>query len=92
MQHLPKTEILKVLFAANFESGTLTWKINGARGKPREGNLAEAKVDAERYRLELRFIANADPKQWDAEVRDQFQQWAQSRAREAIDAAMKEDK
>lgn len=40
MQHLPKTEILKVLFAANFESGTLTWKINGARGKPREGNLA----------------------------------------------------
>lgn len=53
--------------------------------------LAEAKRDAERYRLELQFIANANTKIWDAEVRDQFQQWAQSRARAAIDAAMKGD-
>ena len=33
---------------------------------------------------ELRNIANATPSKWDAEVRDQFQQWAQNRARAAI--------
>ncbi len=33
---------------------------------------------------ELQNIANADPRKWDAEVRDQFQQWAQNRARAAI--------
>ena len=33
---------------------------------------------------ELRNIASAKPREWDAEVRDQFQQWAQNRARAAI--------
>ena len=33
---------------------------------------------------ELQNIANADPSKWDADMRDQFQQWAQSRARAAI--------
>jgi hypothetical protein len=33
---------------------------------------------------ELKNIANANPSKWDAEVRDQFQQWAQNRARAAI--------
>lgn len=33
---------------------------------------------------ELDFIANADPSKWDAEMRDQFLEWAQSRARAAI--------
>lgn len=33
---------------------------------------------------ELENIANANPRLWDVEVRDQFQQWAQSRARAAI--------
>lgn len=36
---------------------------------------------------ELRNIADADPSKWDAEVHDQFQQWAQSRARAAISKA-----
>ena len=33
---------------------------------------------------ELQNIANADPSKWDEETRDQFQQWAQGRARAAI--------
>lgn len=33
---------------------------------------------------ELKNIANANPSKWDAEVRDQFQQWAQNRARATI--------
>ena len=33
---------------------------------------------------ELGNIARANPKKWDEEVRDQFQQWVQNRARAAI--------
>jgi hypothetical protein len=33
---------------------------------------------------ELQNIANANPSSWDEETRDQFQQWAQNRARAAI--------
>lgn len=33
---------------------------------------------------ELQNIANAKPETWDEEVRDQFREWAQSRARAAI--------
>ena len=33
---------------------------------------------------ELKYIADANPKDWYEEMRDQFQQWAQSRARAAI--------
>ena len=33
---------------------------------------------------ELQNIANADPRKWDAEVSNQFQKWAQNRARAAI--------
>jgi len=33
---------------------------------------------------ELKNIANANPKTWDADMSDQFQQWAQSRARAVI--------
>lgn len=32
----------------------------------------------------LKGIAEADPRTWDPEMRDQFQQWAQSRARAAL--------
>lgn len=32
----------------------------------------------------LHGIANANPADWDEEVRDQFQEWAQSRARAAM--------
>jgi hypothetical protein len=35
---------------------------------------------------ELHYIAIANPKLWDEEVRDSFQQWAQSRARAALAA------
>ncbi|MFN8994323.1 MAG: hypothetical protein ACK5X3_11770, partial [Pseudomonadota bacterium] len=37
---------------------------------------------------ELQNIANADPRKWDEETRDQFQQWAQNRARVAIAKAI----
>lgn len=33
---------------------------------------------------ELQNIANAKPETWDEETRDQFREWAQSRARAAI--------
>ena len=33
---------------------------------------------------ELRNIAKANPREWGEEMRDQFQQWAQSRARHTI--------
>ena len=33
---------------------------------------------------ELQNIANANPRTWHEETRDQFQQWAQNRARSAI--------
>lgn len=35
-------------------------------------------------RAELENIANANPSTWEEDVRDQFQQWAQNRARLAI--------
>jgi ABC-type uncharacterized transport system YnjBCD ATPase subunit len=47
-----------------------------------------ALVDAEQQRdallAELRNIADAKPWTWDKNMRDQFRQWAQSRARAAI--------
>lgn len=33
---------------------------------------------------ELQNIANADPSKWEPDVRDQFRQWAQNRARVVI--------
>jgi prefoldin subunit 5 len=46
---------------------------------------AALRKDAERLRGELANIANAKPHKWDEEVRDQFQQWAQNRARAAME-------
>jgi hypothetical protein len=43
--------------------------------------LAQAAPD---LLAELQNIANANPSSWDEETRDQFQQWAQNRARAAI--------
>lgn len=45
-----------------------------------------AQVAAQRDQLlaEMRNIALAKPSEWDPEVRDQFQEWAQNRARAAI--------
>ena len=40
---------------------------------------------------ELQNIANANPITWHEDVRDQFQQWAQSRARAAIAKATGEE-
>ena len=60
------------------------------------GHLNHAEAAAELRRLhsvnaqllqELRYIANAKPLEWDEEVRGQFQEWAQNRARVAIKAA-----
>jgi len=47
------------------------------------------KLTAERGALlqELTIIATADPRKWDEDTRDQFREWAQNRARAAIDAA-----
>lgn len=39
---------------------------------------------------ELQRIADADPKKWDQEVRDQFMPWAKNRARAAIASARKQ--
>ena len=41
-------------------------------------------AENERLRDELRYIAIAKPSTWDESVRDQFQEWAQSRARYAL--------
>lgn len=63
-------------------------------GKVGDGDDPISKADAQRIVLclsahddlvaTLRGIAEADPAKWDAEVRDQFREWAQSRARFAI--------
>lgn len=59
----------------------------------REGWRYADELEQERQRLhgvnaemfaELKYIAYANPKTWYEEMRDQFQQWAQSRARAAI--------
>lgn len=53
------------------------------------GALAEVetlRAERDRYREELQTIADADPAKWETDVRDQFRQWAQNRARAAIDA------
>jgi hypothetical protein len=58
-------------------------------GKP-ERSVAQATSNARLIAAapdllaELQNIANANPREWDEEVRDQFQQWAQNRARAAI--------
>jgi len=52
-----------------------------------EGYYVEAAKGWVKFRAaeaELRNIANADPSKWDADMRDQFQQWAQNRARAAL--------
>jgi hypothetical protein len=46
------------------------------------GELLRAERDA--LRAELQHIANAKPSEWEADVRGQFQQWAQNRARAAL--------
>jgi hypothetical protein len=38
----------------------------------------------EALEIELENIANANPKKWDEDVRDQFQEWAQNRARHTL--------
>jgi hypothetical protein len=48
--------------------------------------LTEAVDNVVALRAELQNIADAKPHTWDAEVRDQFQEWAQSRARAALAA------
>ena len=52
-----------------------------------EIEVAEFRAEVKRLREELRNIANADPSTWDADVRDQFKQWAQNRARAALAGA-----
>jgi hypothetical protein len=44
----------------------------------------EAIAQRDELLAELRNIATANPRHWDEETRDQFQEWAQNRARAAI--------
>ena len=46
--------------------------------------LIEVQQERDELRAELHRIATADPRKWEADVRDQFQQWAQNRARYAL--------
>jgi hypothetical protein len=48
--------------------------------------LAHEQTRAEKAEAELQNIADARPQDWQADVRDQFQEWAQSRARACIAA------
>jgi hypothetical protein len=48
------------------------------RLRQKEADACRALID------ELRIIADAKPSQWEEDVRDQFQAWAQNRARHAI--------
>ena len=71
-----------------------TLRKRGAHGQVFPVQAAEAAqaaeliagVAAQRDELlaELQNIANANPRTWHEETRDQFQQWAQNRARAAI--------
>ena len=71
-----------------------TLRKRGARGQVFPVQAAEAAraaeliagVAAQRDELlaELQNIANANTRTWHKETRDQFQQWAQNRARAAI--------
>lgn len=78
-------------------SATVTREINGTMrtyqskiaitpAGDRAERLANAHLIAAAPDLlaELQNIANAKPETWDEETRDQFQQWAQNRARAAI--------
>jgi len=56
--------------------------------------LPEYDADREKVSLRLKVrhlldvlesIANADPSKWEPDMRDQFQQWAQNRARHTIE-------
>lgn len=46
--------------------------------------LERERARAEALRAELRIIAEAAPSKWEADMRDQFQAWAQSRAHFAL--------
>jgi hypothetical protein len=59
-------------------SGGLPWHV---------ADQIEHRIKLDRLLTELRNIANADPRKWDVETRDQFQPWAQNRARAAIASA-----
>lgn len=47
--------------------------------------LIEVEQQRDELRAELHRIATADPSKWEPDVRDQFQQWAQNRARYALE-------
>jgi hypothetical protein len=66
------------------------WNAQAEASNAKSAAQAEQKRRADCYPdllAELQNISNADPSKWDKETRDQFQQWAQSRARAAIEQA-----
>jgi hypothetical protein len=64
------------------EDGNARYELEGISVIGRaDAQLIEAAPD---LLAELQNIANAKPKDWDPEVRGQFMEWAQNRARAAI--------
>ena len=53
--------------------------------------LGDAERERDEYKAELMNIALAKPSEWEPDVRDQFQSWAQHRARHTLGIADERD-
>lgn len=54
------------------------------RAEAAEAEVARLRADKAELLAELSVIANAKPSKWDIDTRDEFQAWAQNRARAAL--------
>ena len=70
-------------FGAEDWSGS-TWTDAAYIAAADPDTIAALLADYDRLQRELEFIAYANPSRWDADMRGQFQEWAQNRARAAL--------